>query len=104
MPVYTYRCEECGVVFDVHLGYNDPQPEVCPECGAHALRRVYKPVGIIFKGSGFYATDHRSSSGNGSGKSNKKSSSESAASTSAKEESKTKSESKAVASEPTAQA
>ena len=63
MPVYTYRCNACGLVFDQRLGFNDPQPTRCPECGAEALHRVYKPVGIIFKGSGFYATDHRSPSG-----------------------------------------
>ena len=63
MPVYTYRCDACGLVFDQRLGFNEPQPTRCPECGAEALHRVYKPVGIIFKGSGFYATDHRSPSG-----------------------------------------
>lgn len=71
MPVYTYRCDECGFTFDQRLGFNDPQPTRCPECGAEALHRVYKPVGIVFKGSGFYATDHRSPSGtksNGNGK------------------------------------
>jgi predicted nucleic acid-binding Zn ribbon protein len=36
---------------------------VCPECGKKALHKVYTPVGIVFKGSGFYATDHRSPSG-----------------------------------------
>ncbi len=63
MPVYTYRCDVCGFTFDQRLGFNDPQPARCPECGAEALHRVYKPVGIVFKGSGFYATDHRSPSG-----------------------------------------
>ena len=71
MPVYTYRCEACGFTFDQRLRFNDPPPTRCPECGAEAVRRVYKPVGIVFKGSGFYATDHRSPSGtggNGNGK------------------------------------
>ncbi len=63
MPVYTYRCEACGLVFDQRLNFHDPHPTHCPECGEEALRRVYKPVGIVFKGSGFYATDHRSPSG-----------------------------------------
>ena len=65
MPVYTYRCESCGVEFDHRQSFQDPYLTVCPECGAEALRRVYKPVGIVFKGSGFYATDHRSPSGQG---------------------------------------
>ncbi len=63
MPVYTYRCDACGFTFDQRLGFNDAPPTRCPECGAEALYRVYKPVGIVFKGSGFYATDHRSPSG-----------------------------------------
>ncbi len=87
MPVYTYRCDVCGFTFDQRLGFNDSQPSRCPECGAEALHRVYKPVGIVFKGSGFYATDHRSPSGsksNGNGKST-----ESASSTEHKAEAKT---------------
>jgi len=63
MPVYTYRCDACGFTFDKRLGFSDVPPARCPECGAEALHRVYKPVGIVFKGSGFYATDHRSPSG-----------------------------------------
>ncbi len=64
MPVYTYRCEVCGVQFDHRQGFDEPMLRRCPECGEEALRRVYRPVGIVFKGSGFYATDHRSPSGN----------------------------------------
>ena len=67
MPVYTYHCEACGVTFDQRLGFRDTHPTSCPKCGAEALHRVYKPVGIVFKGSGFYATDHRSPSGNKNG-------------------------------------
>jgi putative FmdB family regulatory protein len=63
MPVYTYRCENCGVRFERLQGFNDPVLTRCPECNKKALRKVYTPVGIVFKGSGFYATDHRSSSG-----------------------------------------
>ena len=67
MPVYTYHCEACGLTFDQRLRFNEPQPARCPACGAEALHRVYKPVGIVFKGSGFYATDHRSPSGTKNG-------------------------------------
>jgi putative FmdB family regulatory protein len=63
MPVYTYRCENCGVRFERLQGFNDPVLTRCPECNKKALRKVYTPVGIVFKGSGFYSTDHRSSSG-----------------------------------------
>ncbi len=64
MPVYTYQCESCGVRFERLQSFNDPVLTRCPECNKKALRKVYTPVGIVFKGSGFYATDHRSASGN----------------------------------------
>ena len=63
MPVYTYRCESCGVQFDRTQKFTDQSLTRCPECGKKTLRKVYAPVGIVFKGSGFYATDHRSPSG-----------------------------------------
>jgi putative FmdB family regulatory protein len=63
MPVYTYRCENCGVQFDRFQSFNDQALTRCPECNKKALRKVYTPVGIVFKGSGFYSTDHRSASG-----------------------------------------
>jgi putative FmdB family regulatory protein len=63
MPIYTYRCENCGVQFDQTQKFSDPQLTKCPECGKKTLQKVYQPVGIVFKGSGFYATDHRSPSG-----------------------------------------
>ncbi len=63
MPVYTYRCDNCGVQFDRRQAFTDPLLKVCPDCGKKALHKVYTPVGIVFKGSGFYATDHRSPSG-----------------------------------------
>src|SRR5512138_3930233 len=63
MPVYTYRCESCGVQFEKFQKFEDQPLTWCPECKKKALRKVYTPVGILFKGSGFYATDHRSPSG-----------------------------------------
>lgn len=63
MPVYTYRCENCGVQFERTQKFSELPLTWCPECGKKALRKVYTPVGIVFKGSGFYATDHRSPSG-----------------------------------------
>jgi putative FmdB family regulatory protein len=63
MPIYTYRCQNCGVQFDRRQNFDDKQLTRCPECGKETLRKVYLPVGIVFKGSGFYATDHRSPSG-----------------------------------------
>ena len=63
MPVYTYRCENCGVQFERTQKFVDQPLTRCPECGKKSLHKVYTPVGIVFKGSGFYATDHRSPSG-----------------------------------------
>jgi putative FmdB family regulatory protein len=63
MPTYTYHCENCGVRFDQFQKFTDGPLTVCPECNEPALRKVYQPVGIVFKGKGFYATDNRSPSG-----------------------------------------
>ena len=63
MPVYTYRCENCGVQFEKHQSFNDEPLKTCPECRKKSLKKVITPTRIIFKGSGFYATDHKSSSG-----------------------------------------
>ena len=63
MPIYTYQCENCGVRFEKHQKFADPPLTRCPECSKKTLRKVYTPVGIVFKGSGFYATDNRSASG-----------------------------------------
>jgi putative FmdB family regulatory protein len=63
MPVYTYRCESCGVQFERTQKFSDQPLTRCPECGKKSLRKVYTPVGIVFKGSGFYSTDHKSPSG-----------------------------------------
>lgn len=71
MPVYTYRCDNCGIQFDEKEGFNDPTKTLCPECNEESLHRVYRPVGIVFKGSGFYATDNRSPSGQESRKHDK---------------------------------
>ncbi|MHC1781613.1 MAG: FmdB family zinc ribbon protein [Anaerolineaceae bacterium] len=63
MPIYTYRCESCGIQFEKTQKFADQPLTRCPECNQKALRKVYTPVGIVFKGSGFYSTDHRSPSG-----------------------------------------
>jgi putative FmdB family regulatory protein len=63
MPIYTYRCDSCGVQFERHQSFHDAPLKTCPECRRKSLKKVITPTRIIFKGSGFYATDHRSSSG-----------------------------------------
>ena len=72
MPVYTYRCDNCGVQFERHQSFTDTPLKTCPECRKKALRKVITPTKVIFKGSGFYATDHKSPSGETSTKSTKK--------------------------------
>jgi putative FmdB family regulatory protein len=64
MPIYTYQCDNCGVRFERRQKFTDEPLKRCPECNQNKLRKVYLPVGIVFKGSGFYATDNRSPSGN----------------------------------------
>jgi len=63
MPVYTYRCDSCGVQFERHQSFHDAPLKTCPECRKKSLKKVITPTRIIFKGSGFYATDHKSPSG-----------------------------------------
>jgi putative FmdB family regulatory protein len=59
MPRYDYECNSCSNVFEVKQGFNDEPVAECPECSSQA-RRIFTPVPIIFKGSGFYVTDQRS--------------------------------------------
>lgn len=63
MPIYTYRCENCGVQFERQQSYTDNPLKTCPECRKKALKKVITPSKIIFKGSGFYSNDYKSPSG-----------------------------------------
>ncbi len=63
MPVYAYRCQNCGVQFEVTQRFNDKPLTRCPECRKGTVRRILQPPAIVFKGSGWYATDHHSPSG-----------------------------------------
>ena len=63
MPTYTYQCDNCGVRFERRQKFSEKPLVICPECSKKTLRKIFTPVGIVFKGSGFYATDHRSPSG-----------------------------------------
>ncbi len=66
MPLYTYRCSENGHEFQVRQRMLDDPLTECPVCGG-PVRRVVSSVGVVFKGSGFYVTDNRTSSVNGKG-------------------------------------
>lgn len=58
MPIYHYRCDACGHEFQHKQRMSDEPLRVCPQCEG-AVRRIIQPVGVIFRGSGFYITDNR---------------------------------------------
>ncbi|MCL6095332.1 MAG: FmdB family transcriptional regulator [Actinobacteria bacterium] len=60
MPTYEYACRKCGEHIEVVQSFNDDSLTTCPSCGG-PLRKVFGNIGIVFKGSGFYKTDNRSS-------------------------------------------
>lgn len=62
MPTYEYACASCHRHVEAQQSFTDPPLEECPHCGGR-LKRVFHPVGIVLKGSGFYSTDNRSSRG-----------------------------------------
>lgn len=61
MPTYSYACTMCDHRFDVRQSFSDDPLTDCPECFDGRLRKVIHPVGIAFKGSGFYKTYSKSS-------------------------------------------
>ena len=62
MPTYQYTCTDCGEPVEAVQKFTDEPLSVCAVCGGR-LRKVFSPVGIVFKGSGFYRTDSRNGSG-----------------------------------------
>ena len=65
MPAYDYRCTACRELFEITRSSSDDAVVCCPECGAPS-KRVFTPVGVVFKGSGFYSTDSKTKSAAGS--------------------------------------
>lgn len=65
MPTYVYACDTCGKQFEQFQSFKEEPLKVCP-CEQHtgALRRVFQPAGIVFKGSGWYINDSRGGSSN----------------------------------------
>ena len=61
MPLYEYKCQECGLRFERRQHFTEEPVSVCPDCGGTVVRLIH-PAGIIFKGSGFYVTDNRGKS------------------------------------------
>jgi putative FmdB family regulatory protein len=92
VPTYEYACTDCGDKSEVVQRFSDDPLTICTECGGK-LRKVFSPVGIVFKGSGFYRTDSRNGSGSAvkdgaAAKGSNGSSAESAAGSSSSESSK----------------
>jgi putative FmdB family regulatory protein len=67
MPTYEYECTSCGQHIEVFQRFSEDALTTCGVCEG-TLRKVFHPVGIVFKGSGFYATDNRPKTGAGSTK------------------------------------
>ncbi len=61
MPLYVYQCRDCGVRFERRQSIHAESIKICPECEGEVYRLI-QPVGIVFKGSGFYVTDNRAKS------------------------------------------
>ncbi|QQR99783.1 MAG: FmdB family transcriptional regulator [Austwickia sp.] len=78
MPTYAYACTDCDHHFEVRQSFTEDALTDCPQCDGR-LRKLFNAVGVVFKGSGFYRTDSRSSSSStiGSGKSSNSSSGDS---------------------------
>jgi putative FmdB family regulatory protein len=68
VPVYEYACTSCGEELEVRQSFTDAALTVCPVCSGR-LRKVLSPVGVVFKGSGFYRTDSRAAESGSNGKS-----------------------------------
>ena len=72
MPTYDYECDNCDHAFELFQNMSDKVKKKCPQCGKMKLQRLIGGgAGIIFKGSGFYSTDYRSSSYDAAAKADK---------------------------------
>jgi putative FmdB family regulatory protein len=99
MPLYDYKCTQCGNVAEVRHGFNEGHDAPCPACGG-ILARVFNPAPIVFKGSGFYVTDSRKSRG-GTGSAAASPETPSAADATPKADAPPKTDTPAAAKEPT---
>jgi putative FmdB family regulatory protein len=85
MPIYEYECLECGIHFDKLQRFGDPAPDTCPQ-GHNRVHRLLSQPAIIFKGSGFYVTDHGRNGHKSSRKRRPREETESASSSKAQEQ------------------
>ena len=58
MPIYKYECKTCAHIFEDLRGFNDPNPDECPECGEGQIERLISGGNFHLKGSGWYVTDY----------------------------------------------
>lgn len=93
MPIYEYACTACGERVEARQSFTDPPLDTCEICSGK-LRKLYSPVGIVFKGSGFYATDAKNNKKGSSGSSASSASSGGESGGDTKTESKPKTETK----------
>lgn len=82
MPTYQYACTDCGHELEAVQSFSDDALTTCPECGG-GLRKLFGNVGVVFKGSGFYRNDSRSSKSAASGTGSTSTPSDSSSSSSA---------------------
>jgi putative FmdB family regulatory protein len=68
MPIYEYECEKCHERYEIMTNLGEEPPKTCIKCGGN-LKKIFSPVGIVFKGSGFYTTDYKKKSSNSNEKS-----------------------------------
>ena len=81
MPIYAYRCDECGFAKDVLQKISDPVLTVCPSCGKSSFKKQVTAAGFQLKGTGWYVTDFRGGSAPATGTAPSTSSDSSASST-----------------------
>ena len=93
MPIYGYRCSNCGHEFEIQQKITDQPLKACPKCEGKLAKILY-PVGISFKGSGFYTTDYKGSGKSSDGSSGSSSDGAAKADGGSESKSDTKSESK----------
>ncbi len=65
MPTYQYRCKSCSYEFEEIQKFSDDPLVKCPSCRKNKLVRIIGGAGLVFKGSGFYLTDYKNTSGKG---------------------------------------
>lgn len=72
MPIYDYKCKDCGLELEVQHGMTEKGPDICPECRGR-LSKLVSRAGLQFRGSGFYITDYKNKPQETSGKKESKS-------------------------------